>query len=171
MFEHMRPGQKVSIMYYVLYSIRRLVFCWLAFYCSELSFFQIMALMYINLGILMFDGYFKPYHSRFKNRLELLNECGVCIVTIQMCLFTDWVPSKDTQADYGWSMILVITLNTMINMGLVLSVGFKGVFYVTARYILLTVFWIKKFCKGPLRAWVDRVFVKPYQKLKAWINV
>lgn len=38
MFEHMRPGKKVSIVYYVLYSLRRLAFCGLAFYASDFAF-------------------------------------------------------------------------------------------------------------------------------------
>lgn len=71
-------------------------------------------------------------------------------------------------------MVLVITLNTMVNMGLVLSVGFKGVFLVTARYVLLAGFWTKKLCirfVGPLGAGVDGFVVGPFQKLKAWWDI
>ena len=88
-----------------------------------------------------------------------------------MVLFTDIVPSKDTQAEYGWTMILVITLNTCINMGLVLCVGFKGVYYVTAKYVLLAGFWGKKLClriAGPVGAGFDKFVAGPFQKLKGW---
>lgn len=35
MFEHMRHGKKVYMFYYILYSLRRLIFCFMAFYASN----------------------------------------------------------------------------------------------------------------------------------------
>ena len=39
MFEHMRPGKKINMMYYVFYSLRRLIFCFLSFYLYEVPLF------------------------------------------------------------------------------------------------------------------------------------
>jgi hypothetical protein len=40
-FAHMKPGKKIYMMYYIIFSIRRLIFCALAFYAIEIAFFQI----------------------------------------------------------------------------------------------------------------------------------
>jgi hypothetical protein len=39
MFEHMRPGSKITMLYYIFFSMRRLIFCWLAFYMEDVTFF------------------------------------------------------------------------------------------------------------------------------------
>ena len=71
-------------------------------------------------------------------------------------------------------MILVITFNTFVNMLLVLSVGFKGVFYVTARYTLLAFFWTRKLCRQiaeALKKCLSKVVGVPFQKLIAWWDI
>jgi hypothetical protein len=68
----------------------------LSFYMQEVSFLQIMVVMYMNLLMLIYNGQFKPYHTRFKNRIELFNEFSVTVVTLLMVLYTDFVDNKDT---------------------------------------------------------------------------
>jgi hypothetical protein len=53
--------------------------------------------MYLNLFNLIYIGGVKPFETIFKNRIEMFNELTICIVTIQMCLFTDFVGDRDDQ--------------------------------------------------------------------------
>ena len=123
MFDQMRPGKKIYLLYYILFSLRRLIFCALAFYCTHLSVFQVQVLMYINILTLLYVGGVKPFETRFKNRIEMFNELCICILTIQMCLFTDFVGSKAAQFDAGWQMVGMMAFNMFCNFFLVLVIG------------------------------------------------
>ena len=82
LFSNMKPGKKIYMMYYIIFSLRRLIFCFVAFYCKEVSFFQIQSLMYLNLANLIYVGGVQPFESRFKNKIEMFNEYTICVVTI-----------------------------------------------------------------------------------------
>jgi hypothetical protein len=134
MFDQMRPGRKIYLLYYVLFSLRRLIFCALAFYCTHLSFFQVQMLMYLNLLVLLYVGGVKPFETRFKNRIEMFNELCICLLTIQMCLFTDFVGGKEAQFDAGWQMVGVMGFNMLSNFGIVLVIGALGTRLMIIKY-------------------------------------
>jgi hypothetical protein len=50
------------------------------------------------------------------NTLELFNELCVYLSTLHLVFFTDWVPTPELQAMYGWSMLLIIGLNIIVNL-------------------------------------------------------
>jgi len=56
---------------------------------------QIQFLMYMNLVILMYKGYFKPIAWRLQQWVDVWNELTICVATMHMLFFTDWVPDYE----------------------------------------------------------------------------
>jgi hypothetical protein len=137
MFDQMRPGRKIYLLYYIIFSLRRLIFCALAFYCTTVVFFQVQMLMFLNLFILLYIGGVQPFDTKFKNQIEMFNEFCICILTIQMTLFTDFVGRKDAQFDAGWQMVGVMVVNMFCNLSIVLVIGAKGTRLLVVKYARL----------------------------------
>ena len=55
----------------------------------------------------------KPLQGVLLNRLEMVNEFFVCIVTFHMCFFTDWVMDSTVQVMYGQSMVITIVIHML----------------------------------------------------------
>ena len=140
----MRPGRKIYLLYYILFSLRRLIFCALAFYCTHLSFFQVQMLMFLNLFILLYVGGVQPFETRLKNRIEMFNELSICVLTIQMLLFTDFVLSKEAQFEAGWHMVGVMAFNMFCNFLIVLVIGALGTRLLFIKYGRLAGRFFKK---------------------------
>jgi len=52
--------------------------------------------------------------------LELFNECCVCMAGYHLYLFTDFMPDKELQYTLGFSIISIIGLNLVLNLGTML---------------------------------------------------
>ena len=55
-----------------------------------------------------------------KNRIELMNEFLMSIMSYLVVLFTPYVSSIETRYDYGWFLIILISFDIIINMSIIL---------------------------------------------------
>jgi len=83
--------------------IRRVIYCYIAFYEPFINYIilQIIILMLMNVLMIIYTGN-KPLNNRFMNRHELCNEFFVCIITMHIILFTDYIPDEEIQYLMGW---------------------------------------------------------------------
>lgn len=91
----------------------------------------------LNLVCLIYQGYSAPFNSRFKNRLELFNELTVVVCSLHMMTFTDWIPDYSTQYLMGWSMIIVIIINLIVNLFIIVVFSFKSLHTIAVKYYRL----------------------------------
>jgi hypothetical protein len=89
------------------------------FSLKEYAVFQIMILMYFNLVFNLYIGYCAPYQSRYRNRIEIMNELQVTFICYHTIIFTDFVKSVEDQYLAGWIMICLVNLLLLLNMGIV----------------------------------------------------
>ena len=89
--------------------IRRALYVAVPF-STETPIFHIMFILYLNTFVLIFVGNNKPIEGRFKNKLEIVNEVFVHLISMHIIFFTDWIGDPDMQYNMGWSMILLISL-------------------------------------------------------------
>lgn len=61
-----------------------------------------------------------PLVSRMNNRIELVNESFVLLVSTHMMFFTEWMPDKEREYAMGWSMIAFIVIFMSINLSILL---------------------------------------------------
>ena len=68
--------------------------------------------------MIIYQGRTSPLLSRFDNNLELMNEWFVCMSTLHLCFYTDYIPDPELQYSLGWSLngftLVMITYNLAI---------------------------------------------------------
>lgn len=61
------------------------------------------------------------------NRLEMFNEISILIITYPILLFTGYFNTTQTiQYNTGWTMIMMILVNVLVNLSIVLLENFRG---------------------------------------------
>ena len=63
----------------------------------------------------------KPFEDPTVNRIELFNEFFVCLMSLHINFYTDWVPTQKLRFQYGWSMIALASVMVTINLFFVIS--------------------------------------------------
>ena len=107
--------EKRNFAYLIYFYVRRFIYVLACFMLNSFGSMQILVLFYLNLAALIFIGGFQPYSERFKNRMELLNECFVCTLCLMLIGFTDYVPEQETQFNFGYMFIGVLTIILLLN--------------------------------------------------------
>ena len=77
-------------MFYLVFIIRRLLFVVFTLFLRERNYFQILGINYLNLAMLIYNGYIKPFKTRFRNIVEVINEVFITLATFHFMLFTDF---------------------------------------------------------------------------------
>lgn len=69
---------------------------------------------------MVYIGACQPFEDPFKNRLELLNEFTVLIVSVLLPAFTDFYDQDDIDVQYavGWFVLSVIVMQCLFNFSL-----------------------------------------------------
>lgn len=132
-FEGVRSDRKIYILYYLVYILRRMIFCALAFWAGELRYVQLIFVMYTNLAIVIYQGYHCPLRGRFVNRMELFNEVAIMAATANMSLFSGYMPDEKTKNMAGWWMVYYVTFNLLVNFVFVLQVAFWSTYLILLK--------------------------------------
>jgi hypothetical protein len=72
--------------------------------------------------------------SKKSNLIELFNENCISIASWHLLGFTDYIPDLDTQEDIGWSLIGVIGINIIVNLGLFLKEVYRDFMLLYKKY-------------------------------------
>ena len=79
-------------LYPIIFVARRLIFIWVAMQIPLPFTIQMIIMMNLNVMCLIYEGLIKPGDRFYINRLELMNEWFVNIITFSLLFFTDWIP-------------------------------------------------------------------------------
>jgi hypothetical protein len=115
--------------YFPIFILRRLLFVLSSRINKEIHIDQILALNYMNLSMLMYQGHHLPLLTKFTNIIECMNEWLIVVVTWHLMLYTDFVPELQFQYVIGWSHVGFISISMFINV--------LVVFYFSGKYIRL----------------------------------
>lgn len=92
MFEWMRTKSKWNYSYYLFFTLRRITFVALAVYIIyDLNSIQLMAVIYLNMFISIYQGLSKPFEVPVDNKIEYFYESCIWACTVLMMGYTDWV--------------------------------------------------------------------------------
>ena len=72
--------------------------------------------MTISLQVAGYLGYFKPLDSPLANRIEIMNECNILVLTYGQMLFTDYIPDPETRNGIGYVYIVVVLINNAVHL-------------------------------------------------------
>jgi len=87
----------------------------------------------------MYIGSVQPFEDPLNNGLELFNELTVMGVGYHLFFLTDYMPDKIAQYRLGYSLIVVTSLNILINFGVIIISGVQS--------------FVKSFKKFKLKKW------------------
>jgi hypothetical protein len=62
----------------------------------------------------------KPFTNNKLNKLEIMNEFFVILVSYHLILFNDYLPNPELRYSIGWSTITLTSLALLINMIVIL---------------------------------------------------
>ena len=117
--------------------------------CFNLEHIPGIQMILVNLSNLFcgfYYGYFRPCETRFHNRVLYFNEFLITVVTWHMMLFTDYVPDQDMQYLIGWSMIISIMLNALINIIVIIGIVGKQLFLIILKASRVADLNFDRFC-------------------------
>jgi hypothetical protein len=151
-----------NLCYYLIFILRRLIYVRIAFNVVEDSAFQIIGLAFLNLFSLIYLGQFKPFKLRRLNRLELFNEFCIAICTLHLLCFTDWVRSQKMHEIMGWSLIVIIVINIVLNFYFVIRTFLKEVCLLVSKFYNYT----KRFWEWLSSLWLCRLVLSLIAKCR-----
>ena len=70
--------------------------------------------------IMVIIGLFKPYANKRENILEILNEYTILVLFCHLITQTDFVLNMAARRAMGWSLIVLISVNIIVNFGNIL---------------------------------------------------
>ena len=100
----------------------------------------------------IYQGYYQPKESRFDNIMECFNEIIIMLATYHLMTFTDWILDFDVQYQMGWSFIIIVSLNVLVNMFFILKAALHDMKMLIIKY------WRK------FKLWWNHYFSDPNKK-------
>jgi len=135
LYDDIKLDSRANLVHWPYFVIRRLVYVQTSFWLNEHGAQQVQVLVLLCLISLVYFGKYMPMKTRKKNRIEWINDNLVDLLTLHMFCFSDWVPDMETQYMVGFSMIAIIALMILINMGLVFGEFLRVVRLVFMKYM------------------------------------
>lgn len=87
---------KYTLAFYLVFVLRRNWFVTNCFLLSNTTSLQIQMVMLCNLFVSLYVQKYRPFVGTFLNRIEVMNEVTISVVSLHTLFFTDWVPDKET---------------------------------------------------------------------------
>lgn len=89
--------------------------------------------METNLVFLIYTGANKPLVTKFKNRIELLNEYVLCSTTFFMVQFAKR-EKAEIDNEYGWVTLAILGVMLVVNLLIILWQCVLGLFLISKKY-------------------------------------
>ncbi|CDW81605.1 UNKNOWN [Stylonychia lemnae] len=139
LYADIRTNSKLPLFFNVIYVGRRIIFAGVAIIGQNHPFFQIQALIFHCLFIIMFLIIVKPFQKSLNNYLEILNEICILGASYHLLVLTDYTPDDDIQYMAGWSLIGITVFNMLINIFVMVTLSLAG--------LIMTIKELKEKCK------------------------
>lgn len=90
-YKDVRKDSPMRLLFSAFYVMRRIIFALSTLYMTSNPMFQVMLFQIMSLLQFMYIGIWKPFESAFQNRIELINEACILIISVLLPGFTDFV--------------------------------------------------------------------------------
>ena len=96
-YSELRIYSKASLMYNVLYMLRRLLITFIATILKQDSYLQVQLIVLHSVFMIIYLTYVKPFEIPLLNKLEIFNEYSILLATYHLFSFTAFVPDPENQ--------------------------------------------------------------------------
>ena len=114
-YDSFRTESKGTMMGYVVYIYRRVLFVLICLLLKEYPGIQIQCVCLLNLFCSIYYGYFLPEMKLFQNMLQLFNEFMNQVQCVIIMQFTDSNSDPKYQELWGWFFVYSICFMTVVN--------------------------------------------------------
>jgi hypothetical protein len=90
-YKDVRKDSAMRLLFSAFYVMRRIIFALSTLYMTANPMFQIMLFQVMSLLQFLYIGIWRPFESALQNRIELMNEACVLIISVLLPGFTDFV--------------------------------------------------------------------------------
>ena len=97
--------------------------------------FEILGILYLNLTSLIYIGSTWSLNRRLYNKIDFFDEYWICILSLHLVLFTDFVGDSAVAYGYGWLMISLMIINLIVKLIFIFMENFFRVKMVWHRYL------------------------------------
>ena len=96
--------------------VRRVLVALILVFLGSFPYMQVMLMIILNMLNIVFVIQVRPFETKFKNTLEILNEVCILVATYVILLFSDFVNDFDNRYNIGWFLTGFVALNIAANM-------------------------------------------------------
>ncbi|CDW86251.1 UNKNOWN [Stylonychia lemnae] len=114
-YESLRKEQISTLFWNVIFLFKRLIFAIIAVFMREYPALQILILIMMNLGSMLYIFHTKPFDDAKTNNLEVFNEACVLGISYQILFFTDYLRDPLIQYQIGYGILIVTGLMMGVN--------------------------------------------------------
>ena len=118
----------MSIYYYPMFLMRRLLFVLLPIIFEGVEWHQIQSLIFVNLFFTMYYYNVQPHLEPNRRRVEMFNEFMVVILSYHLMTFTHFLNDVATQFMMGYSFIFALCLVLFLNVAYMIRNQIKRFF-------------------------------------------
>jgi hypothetical protein len=86
--------------------------------------------------MIVYTGAMRPMEVPTVNNLLFFNELMIAFTTIQMLLFTAWVPDEEVKFYYGWHISFYILVMVIVNFYFILKSASFGIRLMCKKYYI-----------------------------------
>ena len=117
LFTSLRIDKKSALAFDIMFLMRRFLVICLITLLIEQSLAQIYLYLAASLVSLLYLILAMPFESRILGYSEIANEIGITLTSYTLFWFTDYVTDPEQEFNHGWSVVLVILLVVLWNVG------------------------------------------------------
>ena len=106
--------------FWFLSFVRRLAIAYVTTFGQYSLVTQLVFIHFSTIFMMALVGFIKPYTNEIENIFELLNEFTYLMLYCHLICQTDFIQDIAGREIWGWSLISLIALNILVNLGNVL---------------------------------------------------
>ena len=108
--------RQISVLYPVIYLMRRVVYIILILFMTELPFVSVVILLLWCLATLSLIWTEAQWEDRLINVQHAVNEIALYLILLQVSIFCGLTPASETALVLGWTLIATILLTIFFNL-------------------------------------------------------
>jgi len=117
LFENKRITSLGTIMYNLMFFLRRYSMIFTMVIYPNLRLFQIFGTIVLSIIYVIYTMTTMPFLEPQMNRQELFNEVFILISSYFLLMYTEWTQDDQTRYSIGWLSAGSICLNVLVNIG------------------------------------------------------
>lgn len=118
-FNGLKLQRKRGLSYYVIFTLRRLLFAYIIVYLQEYPWLQVQLNLYIQTFMILYLGFWRPWSNPFSNKLEFFNEIATLFIVYHMACFSNFYHDIEVRYyllgnTFIYSTYIIIAVNTCV---------------------------------------------------------